>query len=84
MGKLTGLENKADTESFHHHDHDDMSALALVLNAWSFIIPNMEHLWFKGPIAHYTGDVGFGFSVVIAFIAYNIIRRLEIRMRKRL
>ena len=65
MGELTGLENKTDFESFHHHDHHGMSALASVLIAWAFIIPSMEHPWFKELIAHYTGDLGFEFSVLI-------------------
>jgi len=33
---------------------------------------------------HETGDLGFEFAIVVAFVAYNIIRRWEIKFRGRL
>ncbi|KAK1835301.1 putative purine-cytosine permease [Podospora conica] len=82
---------KGDPASFDPAIWDDaralpsgLSALASVLIAWGFIIPSMEHPWFTGPIAHHTGDLGFEFAVVVAFISYNILRRIEIKIRGRL
>ncbi|KAF3057441.1 Purine-cytosine permease fcyB [Daldinia childiae] len=61
-----------------------ISALASVLIAWAFIIPSMQADWYTGPIAKKTGDLGFEFAVVVAFLAYLFIRSLEIKIRGRL
>lgn len=61
-----------------------LSALASVLIAWAFIIPSMQADWYTGPIAEKTGDLGFEFAVVVAFLAYVPIRSLEIKIRGRL
>ncbi|KAI0881326.1 permease for cytosine/purines, uracil, thiamine, allantoin-domain-containing protein [Annulohypoxylon maeteangense] len=61
-----------------------LSALASVLIAWAFIIPSMQADWYTGPIAAKTGDLGFEFAVVVAFLAYVPIRSLEIKIRGRL
>ncbi|KAI1392993.1 permease for cytosine/purines, uracil, thiamine, allantoin-domain-containing protein [Hypoxylon trugodes] len=61
-----------------------LSALAAVLIAWAFIIPSMQADWYTGPIAEKTGDLGFEFTVVVAFLSYIPIRSLEIRIRGRL
>ncbi|KAI1207028.1 permease for cytosine/purines, uracil, thiamine, allantoin-domain-containing protein [Annulohypoxylon truncatum] len=61
-----------------------LSALASVLIAWAFIIPSMQADWYTGPIAEKTGDLGFEFAVVVAFLAYVPVRSLEIKIRGRL
>ncbi|KAI5857347.1 hypothetical protein GGS23DRAFT_587698 [Durotheca rogersii] len=61
-----------------------LSALASVLIAWAFIIPSMAADWYTGPIAEKTGDLGFEFAVVVAFLAYMALRSLEIKIRGRL
>ncbi|KAI1459888.1 permease for cytosine/purines, uracil, thiamine, allantoin-domain-containing protein [Annulohypoxylon moriforme] len=61
-----------------------LSALTSVLIAWAFIIPSMQADWYTGPIAKKTGDLGFEFAVVVAFLAYVPIRSLEVKIRGRL
>ncbi|KAI1372398.1 permease for cytosine/purines, uracil, thiamine, allantoin-domain-containing protein [Hypoxylon crocopeplum] len=61
-----------------------LSAIASVLIAWGLIIPSMQGDWYTGPIAEKTGDLGFEFAVVVAFLAYIPIRSLEIKIRGRL
>ncbi|OTB17588.1 hypothetical protein K445DRAFT_57503 [Daldinia sp. EC12] len=61
-----------------------LSALSSVLIAWAFIIPSMQTDWYTGPIAKKTGDLGFEFAVVVAFLAYLLIRSFEIKVRGRL
>ncbi|KAI1137314.1 permease for cytosine/purines, uracil, thiamine, allantoin-domain-containing protein [Hypoxylon sp. FL0543] len=61
-----------------------LSALAAVLIAWAFIIPSMQADWYTGRIAEKTGDLGFEFAIVVAFLAYIPIRSLEIKIRGRL
>lgn len=82
---------KADPTSFDPKIWNDgralptgLSALASVLIAWAFIIPSMQADWYTGPIAEKTGDLGFEFAVVVAFLAYISIRSLEIKIRGRL
>lgn len=82
---------KADPKSFDPAIWDDgralptgLSAIASVIIAWAFIIPSMQQTWFTGPIAAKTGDLGFEFAVVIAFLAYIPIRTAEIKIRGRL
>ncbi|KAH9897580.1 permease for cytosine/purines, uracil, thiamine, allantoin-domain-containing protein [Xylariomycetidae sp. FL2044] len=61
-----------------------LSALTSVLISWAFIIPSMDQTWYTGPIAEKTGDLGFEFAVVVAFLAYIPLRTLEIKLRGRL
>ncbi|KAI0106869.1 permease for cytosine/purines, uracil, thiamine, allantoin-domain-containing protein [Daldinia grandis] len=82
---------KGDSSSFDPKIWNDgralptgLSALASVLIAWAFIIPSMQADWYTGPIARKTGDLGFEFAVVVAFLAYLLIRSLEIKIRGRL
>lgn len=82
---------KADPASFDPAIWNDgralpsgLSALASVIIAWAFIIPSMEQRWYTGPIAEKTGDLGSEFAVVVAFLAYILIRSFEIKTRGRL
>jgi len=82
---------KADPKSFDPAIWNDgkalpsgLSALASVIISWGFIIPSMHHSWYTGPIAKKAGDLGFEFSVVVAFVSYMILRTAEIKYRGRL
>ncbi|OTB04778.1 hypothetical protein M426DRAFT_320366 [Hypoxylon sp. CI-4A] len=61
-----------------------LSALMSVLVSWAFIIPSMQVDWYTGPIAKRTGDLGFEFAVIVAFLVYVPVRTLEVRLRGRL
>jgi len=44
-------------------------------------IPSMAQVWYTGPIAQHTGDIGFELSFVVAAIVYPAARYLEIKLR---
>ncbi|KAJ7359172.1 permease for cytosine/purines, uracil, thiamine, allantoin-domain-containing protein, partial [Mycena albidolilacea] len=44
-------------------------------------IPSMAQVWYTGPIAETTGDIGFELAFVVAMVVYPPLRLLEQRMR---
>lgn len=58
-----------------------IAALAAGATSVALIVPCMDQVWFVGPIAKYTGDIGFEVAFVISGIMYVPFRWLEIRMR---
>lgn len=46
-------------------------------------VPAMDQVWYVGPIAKTTGDLGFELSFVAALIIYPPLRWLEIRLSGR-
>jgi len=56
---------------------------AIVASALSFalVVPGMEQVWYTGPIAKTTGDIGFELAFVVTGIFYVPLRWLEIKKR---
>ena len=85
------LFRKMDYESYDHAIWNDMNALptgAAALGAavasFGLVIPCMSQVWFTGPIAETTGDIGFEVALVASGILYVPLRMLEIKLRGRL
>ena len=45
--------------------HSGIAALAAGIPSFGLVIPHMSQVWFTGPIAKTTADVGFAFSAVL-------------------
>ncbi len=58
-----------------------LAALGACLLACALIVPSMDQVWFVGPIAQKTGDIGFELAFVTAGLFYVPLRYLELRFR---
>ncbi|CAJ2508501.1 Uu.00g135270.m01.CDS01 [Anthostomella pinea] len=75
----------------YHHDHwNDAARLpwgvaALGASALSFalVVPSMSQVWFTGPIAEHTGDIGFEMAFVVTAVLYLPFRMIEKRLSGR-
>ncbi|KAI6366344.1 hypothetical protein MCOR25_005159 [Pyricularia grisea] len=58
---------------------------ALVSSVLSFllVVPSMSQVWWTGPIAQVTGDLGFEFAFVVTGLLYVPFRTLEKHLTKR-
>lgn len=54
-------------------------ALAALVIPFAIVVPSMDQLWYVGPIASTTGDLGFEFAFILSPIIYYPLRRLEIK-----
>lgn len=54
-------------------------ALVALIVPFAIVIPFMDQIWYTGPIAGKTGDLGFEFSLVIAPFIYYPLRALEMK-----
>ncbi|KAF8621775.1 hypothetical protein AX15_007511 [Amanita polypyramis BW_CC] len=61
-----------------------IAALGAGIFSVGLIVPCMSQVWYTGPIAKTTGDIGFEVAFVLAAILYVPFRALEIRVRKTL
>ena len=61
-----------------------MPALAAGLLSVALIVPSMEQVWYTGPIAKYTGDIGFEVAFAVSALLYWPLRTLELRHGGRL
>ncbi|PFH47937.1 hypothetical protein AMATHDRAFT_76967 [Amanita thiersii Skay4041] len=59
-------------------------ALAAGIASFGLVVPCMAQVWFTGPIAHTTGDIGFEVAFAVSAVLYVPLRALEIRIRKSL
>ncbi|KAH9477683.1 Purine-cytosine permease fcyB [Psilocybe cubensis] len=57
-----------------------LGALGAGFLSFGLIIPCMSQVWFTGPIAKHTGDLGFEIALVISAILYPPIRWIEIKL----
>lgn len=57
-----------------------LGALGAGFLSFGLVVPCMSQVWFTGPIARHTGDLGFEIALVISAILYPPIRWLEIRL----
>ena len=60
-----------------------LGAAALGTSALSFavVIPSMSQVWYTGPIARTTGDIGFEVAMAVTAVLYFPLRHLEMRWR---
>ncbi|KAI9373903.1 permease for cytosine/purines, uracil, thiamine, allantoin-domain-containing protein [Aspergillus egyptiacus] len=58
-----------------------LAALAAMALSFGLIVPCMGQVWFTGPIAETTGDIGFEIALVLAGGLYLPLRWLERRIR---
>ncbi|KAJ4490416.1 permease for cytosine/purines, uracil, thiamine, allantoin-domain-containing protein [Lentinula aciculospora] len=61
-----------------------LSAVAAGILPFGLIVPSMSQIWFTGPIAEKTGDIGFEVAFVLAGMVYLCLREMEVRYRGRL
>ncbi|PGH03888.1 hypothetical protein AJ79_07246 [Helicocarpus griseus UAMH5409] len=58
-----------------------VAALGAGALSFALVVPCMSQTWFTGPIAVWTGDVGFEMALVLSALLYLPFRGLEIRVR---
>lgn len=75
---------RGDCASYRHEDWDNakrlplgIAAIASALGSVALIVPSMDQVWWLGPIAKTTGDLGFEFAFVVTGILYFPFRYLE-------
>ena len=59
-----------------------LAAIGACLLAVGLIVPSMDQVWFVGPFARTTGDIGFELAFVTTAVCYVPLRLLELRFRK--
>lgn len=59
-------------------------ALLASLLSFALVVPGMAEVWYTGPIAEKTGDIGFESSFVVTGLCYLPLRWAEIKWRGRL
>lgn len=67
-----------------HRLPSGIAAVGAGLFSFGLVVPCMNQVWFVGPIAKTTGDIGFEVAFVASAILYIPFRALEVRIRKRL
>lgn len=58
-----------------------VAALAAAVLSFALIIPCMDQIWYVGPIAETTGDIGFEMGFAVSAVLYVPLRALELRFR---
>ncbi|KAF8802510.1 NCS cytosine-purine permease [Phlegmacium glaucopus] len=58
-----------------------IAAVAAGVLSFAMLIPFMSQIWFTGPIARTTGDIGFEVAFVVSTLLYFLFRWIEIRWR---
>jgi purine-cytosine permease-like protein len=54
-----------------------VAAISAAVLSFGLVIPGMSQIWFTGPIAKTTGDIGFEFALVVSALLYVPFRYLE-------
>jgi purine-cytosine permease-like protein len=57
------------------------AALGACILSFALVIPSMNQVWYTGPIARKTGDIGFEMAATVTALLYIPLRRLEKRWR---
>ena len=57
------------------------AALGACALSFALVIPSMSQVWYTGPIARKTGDIGFEVATVVTALLYVPLRHLEKRWR---
>ena len=55
-------------------------ALVALVIPFAIVVPSMDQIWYVGPIAATTGDLGFEFALVLSPFIYYPLRMLEIKL----
>lgn len=58
-----------------------LAALGAGIASFGLVVPCMHQVWFVGPIAATTGDIGFEVAFVVSAVLYIPFRALEVRLR---
>ncbi|KAI0360560.1 cytosine-purine permease [Trametes cingulata] len=58
-----------------------LAALGACALSCALIVPSIDQVWFVGPIAAHTGDIGFELAFFAAGVLYIPLRYLELRFR---
>ena len=80
-----------DFEQYDVHNWDKarllpsgVASLGAGIASFSLVVPCMAQVWYTGPIAKFTGDIGFEVAFVLGSILYIPFRALEIKIRRSL
>lgn len=80
----------SDCSAYDHEKWDkrDMlpsgvAAIAACALSFAVVIPCMAQVWYTGPVAETTGDIGFELAFVVTGLLYVPFRYVEIRLQKR-
>jgi len=57
-----------------------IATLAAWIASFGLVIPCMSQVWFTGPIAKRTGDIGFEVAFGVSSVLYLLFRLLETRI----
>lgn len=61
-----------------------VAALLASMISFALVVPGMAEVWYTGPIAEKTGDIGFEMAFVVTAVFYFPLRWAEIKWRGRL
>lgn len=61
-----------------------VAALLASMLSFALVVPGMAEVWYTGPIAKTTGDIGFEMAFVVTAVCYFPLRWAEIKWRGRL
>lgn len=61
-----------------------IAALAAGALSFALIIPCMSEVWYTGPLAETTGDIGFEVAFVLSAVLYLPFRALEVKILGRI
>ena len=72
-----------DLDSWNVPSKLPLGAAALTASALSFalVIPSMDQVWYRGPIARTTGDIGIEMALAVTALLYVPLRHLERRWK---
>lgn len=60
------------------------AAVASLACGFGAAVPAMGQVWFVGPVARTTGDIGIFFSLIVSAVFYTLLRSLEIKLSGRI
>ena len=58
-----------------------VAAITAGICSFGMVVPSMAEVWYTGPIAKTTGDIGFECAFVLSLVLYVPFRTLEIRLQ---
>ncbi|KAH8115903.1 NCS cytosine-purine permease [Phellopilus nigrolimitatus] len=61
-----------------------LAAITASVLSFALVVPCMDQVWFVGPIARSTGDIGFEVAFAVTALLYVPLRYAEVRWRGRL
>ena len=89
-GGIFGITKRSYEDAYPHEYWSDPSKLPLGVAAlgsgilaFGLVIPCMAQVWWTGPIAKTTGDLGFEVAFLLSVLLYVPLRKLEIRFTGR-